>query len=329
MVDILVHGSFRGNFSGVRWGNMKIVITNESGLTSAHIASLRELGDVQIYTDTNNENYAERLKDADIAVIDCFLTPVTKEFLSNVPNLKFFTVNSTGYDNVDVEAVRGSGVVASNVPGFSTGSVAELAIGLMFAAVRKIAQGDREFRNGLHAVDPGTPEAEKYMGFNLEGKTLGVIGLGNIGTRVTEIGKGIGMKVVAYNHTQRDISGVQMVQLDELMMQADVVINCLALKKETARLISKELIGKMKKASVFVSIAGMGIVDQKALIEALNNESIAGAGIDTADASFIEAKNTVLTPHIGYNTRESQENMGRIILENIRCYLSGSPINTI
>lgn len=306
---------------------MKIVITNESGLTETHRKALQELGEVEIYSDTNNENYAERLKDADIAVIDCFLTPVTKEFLANTPSLKFFTINSTGYDNVDEEAVKNANVVASNVPGFSTVSVAEHAIGLMFAAVRKIPQGDREFRDGLIAVDPGTPEAGRYMGFDLRGKTLGVVGLGNIGTRVAEIGKGIGMKIMGYNRTPKNISGVQMVTLDELMAQADVIINCLALKRETAGFISKELIAKMKKSAVFISIANMGTVDTVALIEALNGESIAGAGIDTADASFIGVKNTVLTPQIGYNTRESHENMGRIILENIRGYVTGNPLN--
>ncbi|MCG3772862.1 MAG: Glycerate dehydrogenase [Nitrosomonadaceae bacterium] len=309
--------------------NMKIVITNESGLTESQIQSLRELGEVEVYSDTNNQNYTERLKHADIAVIDCFLTPVTKEFLSNTPNLKFFTINSTGHDNVDGEAIKHANIVASNVPGFSTVSVAELAIGLMFATVRKISQGDSEFRHGLFTVDPGTPEAGRYMGFNLHGKTLGVIGLGNIGTHVAKIGKGVGMNVIGYNRTPKSIPGVQLVTLDELMAQADVIINCLTLKKETFGYISKELIAKMKKSEVLVTIANLGTVDGKALIEALDNESIAGAGIDTGDASFTGVKNTVLTPHIGYNTRESHENMGRIILENIRGYISGNPVNRI
>lgn len=308
---------------------MKIVITNASGLTETHIKALRELGEVEIYSDTNLKNYAERLQDADIAIIDCFLTPITKEFISHTPNLKFFTINSTGYDNVDLEAIKNANVIASHVPGFSTISVAEQAIGLMFAIVRKIPQGDREFRNGLIAVDPGTPETEQYMGFNLHGKTLGVLGLGNIGTHVAEIGKGIGMQVIGYNRTPKNISGVRFVALVELMAQADIIINCLALKNETTGFISKELIAKMKKSSIFVSIANMKTLDQNAFIEALNNELIAGAGIDTGDLSYVGVKNIVLTPHIGYNTRESHENMGRIIVENIRGYVNGDFLNRI
>ena len=308
---------------------MRIAITNPSGLTDAHISELKALGEVEIYNDTNKENYVERLKDAEIAVIDCFLTPVNQELLSNAPKLKFFSINSTGFDNVDVEAVKNAGVIASNVPGFSTGSVAELAIGLMFAAVRKIAQGDREFRSGLHEVDPGTPEAERYMGFNLEGKTLGVVGLGSIGTRIAEIGNGIGMNVIGYNRTPKDIANVKPVSLDELMEQADVVVIALSLNEETSGIITKELIASMKKSAVFVSIAGMEIVDQDALIDALNSESIEGAGIDTGSERYADVKNIVLTPHIGYDTRESHENMGRIILENIKGFVNGSPVNTI
>lgn len=308
---------------------MKIVVTNWSGLSDAHIEQLKKHGDVEVFSDTTNDNYAERLKEADVAVIDCFLTPVTEELLSNTPNLKYFTINSTGYDNVDVEALKAAGVVASNVPTFSTGAVAELAIGLMFATVRKIPLGDKDFRSGFYETDPGTPEMEKYQGFNLEGKTLGVVGLGNIGTRIAEIGKGIGMNVVAYNRSEKNVPGVSMVSLEELMKESDVVIVALALTKETEGVISKELIGMMKETAYVISIAGMPIFDQEALKEALNSESIAGAGLDTARESFVGVKNTVLTPHIGYDTEESIENMANIIVGNIEAYISGNPIHTI
>lgn len=308
---------------------MKIVITNPSGLSENHIAELQKLGEVVTYNDTNSENYAERLKDADIAVIDCFLTPVTGELLKKSPSLKFFSINSTGFDKVDITATKNAGVVASNVPSFSTDSVAELAIGLMFAANRKIAEGDKDFRNGLLAVDPGTPDAERYAGFNLSGKILGVVGLGSIGTRIAEIGKGIGMNVIGYNRTEKTIPNVKNISLEELFSKSDVVIVSLALNEQSKGIITRGLIESMKKSALFVSIAGLGLVDQDALKEALNNNKIAGAGIDTADASFVDVKNTVLTPHVGYNTHESEENMGRIITENIQAYLNGTPINKI
>lgn len=308
---------------------MKIVITNESGLTEAHLAELRELGTVQIYTDTNKDNFAERVGDADIAVIDCFLTPVTKELLAGAPQLKFFSINSTGFDKVDLEAVRAADVSASNVPGFATGSVAELAIGLMFAVVRKIPEGDLRFRAGLHAVDPGTPEGNEFMRFNLEGKTLGVVGLGKIGIRVAEIGKGIGMNVIAFNRNPKSMPGVEAVSLSDLMERSDVVILCLAVSAETTGIISRELISRMKKTAVLISIASSKLTDEQALFEALNAEAIAGAGLDHPNEMFIGAKNTVLTPMLGYDTRESFENMGRIIVENIKGFIEAKPANII
>lgn len=308
---------------------MKIVITNWSGLTERHIDELKKLGDVEAYTDTSNENYPERLAGADVAVIDCYLTPITKEFLETVPNLKYFTINSTGYDNVDVDAVREANITASHVPSFSTGSVAELAIGLMFATVRKIPVGDADFRGGFYETDPGTPEMEKYQGFNLQGKTLGIVGLGNIGTRIAEIGKGIGMNVIAYNRSEKQISGVTMVSLEVLMKESDVVIVALAVTNETKGIISKDLIGAMKKTGVIASIANMALFDQEALVEALNSGAIAGAGLDTAGEAFVNVPNTVLTPHIGYNTKESIENMADIIVQNIEAYAAGKPINVI
>lgn len=308
---------------------MKIVITNESGLTEVHLEQLRALGTVEVYKDTNNDNYAERAGDADIAVLDCFLTPVTKELLERSPQLKFFSINSTGFDKVDTEAVRIAGISASNVPGFATDSVAEFAIGLMFAAARKIPGGDARFRAGLHAVDPGTPEGDEFMGFNLKGKTMGVVGLGKIGTRVAEIGKGIGMNVIVYDRTPKALEGVETVTLPELMEKADVVILCLALNTETTGIISRELIERMKKTTLFISIASSKLTDEETLLEALNSGKIAGAGLDHPNVLFKEAKNTVLAPMLGYNTHESAENMGRIIVGNIQAYISGNPENII
>ncbi|MBP7767091.1 hypothetical protein KA068_01035 [Candidatus Saccharibacteria bacterium] len=308
---------------------MKIVITNPSGLTENQVQELKQLGEVDVYKDTNNDNYAERVASAEIAVLDCFLTPITSELLAKTPDLKFFSINSTGFDKVDVVATKNAGVVASNVPHFSTNSVAEMAIGLMFAANRKIALGDKEFRNGLIAVDPGTPEQARFSGFDLTGKTIGVIGLGDIGSRIAEIGNGIGMSVIAYNRTDKNLPNVKQVSLTELFESSDVVVLALALNDQTKGIITKELIESMKKSAIFVSIAGLDLTDQDALKNALNNGLIAGAGIDTASQDWTEGKNTVLTPHNGYNTRESDENMGRIITENIKAYIDGKPINQI
>ncbi len=308
---------------------MKIAVTNESGLTAEHLEQLKLHGDVAAYSDTDNSNVIERLRDADIAVIDSYITPVTKELLQKLPGLKFLSVNSTGYDNVDVPALLESGIVGSNVPGFSTEAVAEFAIGLMFSVVRKIPEGDREFRESPFQVDPGTEAARKYLGFDLKDKTLGVVGLGHIGMRVAEMARGVGMNVVAYNRSSKAAEGVKIISLEEVLSVSDVVVISLALSNETKGLISKERISMMKRGAILINIAGMDIVDTEALRNALNNGSIAGAGLDTAGSSMLSANNTVLTPHMAYNTKEAAENMGSIIVENILAFLSGAPKNII
>ncbi len=308
---------------------MKIVITNPSGLQEKHIQELKQLGEVEVFDNTNSDNCAERLKGADIAVIDCFLTPVTRELLIKSPSLKFFSINSTGFDKVDVEAVRDAGVLFSNVPGFSTESVAELAIGLMFAVNRKITLADKDFRNGLYEVDPNTQESKKYQNFNLRGRMMGVVGLGAIGTRIAELGNGIGMNVIGYNRTNKNLPSVKQVSLNELIPESDVIILSLALNAQTKGIITKEHIESMKKSAIFVNISRHDLVDNQTRKNSLNNNMIAGAGLDVVDKDFLEVKNTVITPHIGWLSHDSYENMGRIISENIKAFVNGDPINQV
>ena len=158
---------------------------------------------------------------------------------------------------------------------------------------------------------------------------LGVVGLGNIGARVAEISGSVGMQVIGYNRTPKVLPNVKMMTLDELLGKADVICICLALTDETKGLISKEKIKIMKRGAVLISIASMEIVDVEALKEALDNGALAGAGLDTAGSSMFTTKNTILTPHMAWNTRESNENMGKIIMENVQGFIAGKPINTI
>ena len=308
---------------------MKIVITNPSCLTSAHIATLQSFGEVVEYFDTTNDTIAERLQGADIAVIDCILTPVTSGLLAQCPKLRYVSLNTIGYDGVDVGAVKSAGVMASNVPGFCDRAVAELALGLMLSVNRKIHLGDTDVRNELTAVDPGTPEAVRYEGFNLKGKTLGVIGLGNIGMQMAELGNGVDMKVIAHNRTVKQVPNVELVLLADVMARADVIVLCLALNEQTKGIINSDLIARMKPTAVFINIARADLVDHGALAQALNDGSIGGAGIDAGSEHYVGVKNTVLTPHIGYDTAESNDNLGQTIVDNIAAFVAGSPINKI
>lgn len=313
---------------------MRIAITNESYLTEVQISRLKEIGDVTVYADTNADNIVERLEGVEIAVVDCFLSPITEDVLSKLPNLKYFTINSTGHDLVDSQALKKHGVIASNVPGFSTEAVAEIAIGLMFAVNRKIPKGDAAFRKKSFQVEPGASEEADYIGFNLRGKTLGVIGLGEIGLRVAEIAQGIGMKVIAYNRTPKEVSNITMEDLDTVIKNADVLSLNLALTKELEYLIDAEKIALMKESAIIINTARGGLINDTDLSSALIEGSIAGAGLDviddySMDNPLFSAPNVVFAPHNGFNTVESQKNMSDTVMANINAYISGDPQNII
>src|SRR3989338_1534555 len=176
---------------------MKISILNESFFKESHLNALRALGDLAIHENTDTEEKAiERLKGIEIAIADCYIAPINKKVLESTDALKLLAINSTGYDLVDVAAAKAKGIQVANVPGFSTEAVAEHATALMLAVSRKIPAGDTGMRQAPFQIDPASQEHHKYLGFDLAGKTLGVVGLGSIGRRVAQIGQGFGIKVL-------------------------------------------------------------------------------------------------------------------------------------
>jgi D-3-phosphoglycerate dehydrogenase len=314
---------------------MKIVILNESFLKEKHLAKLRQLGEVIVYTDTEDEPTAiERLKDIDVAVADCWLTPLKEAVLGQAPTLKYVTLNSTGYDQVDLEAAKKHGIAIANVPGFSTEGVAEHAIALLFAVIRRIPRADAAMREQPFQVDPADAANMAYLGTDLRGKTMGIIGLGQIGTRVAELAQGLGMSVIAYNRTPRSVAGVTMATLDDLLAQSDVISLNTALGEELVHLIDHDALQKMKPSTYLINTARGGLVDDRALAEALQDGTIAGAGLDVIndwgkDNPLLSLDNVVLTPHIAYLTDESLANMANIIVENIEGFAKGEKPNVV
>ncbi|MBI4919278.1 3-phosphoglycerate dehydrogenase, partial [archaeon] len=260
---------------------MRIAVLNDCFFAKSHLERLKKLGKLVIYENTTNESDAiKRLSDVDIGIADCFITPLNKKVLESTNKLKLLAVNSTGYDLVDIAAAKKKGIKVSNVPNFGTDSVAEQAIALMFAVNRNIVLGDSVFRKTLLEIDPGNIEHKKFWGFNFRGKTMGVIGLGNIGTRVAELAQGLGMKVIAYNRSPKKIKGVTLMTLKEVLKLSDVVSINLALSKETQNIIGEKELNLMKHNAILINTARGKHVDTEALFKALQNKKIAGAGLD-------------------------------------------------
>jgi len=314
---------------------MKIAILNESFFEESHLNALRALGDLVIYENTDTEEKAiERLKGVDIAIADCYFASLNKKVFESTNKLKFLNTNSTGYDLVDVVAAKGKGIKVANVPGFSTEAVAEHTFALMLAVSKKIPAGDMAMRQSPFQVDPSSQEHKKYFGFNLQGKTLGIVGLGNIGQRVAQIGKGFGMKVIACNRSQKNIEGVRQVSLEELLKESDIVSLHLPLTSETEKLITAERLQTMKSTAILINTARGKIVDEPALAEVLQSRKIAGAGLDIIvewenSNPLLKLDNVVFSPHSASFTNESLENCANIIVANVKAFVEGKPVNVV
>ncbi len=314
---------------------MKIAILNESFLKNKHLDALRALGDLAIYENTDTEEKAiERLKGVGIAIADCYTAPLNKKVLERTDTLKLLAINSTGYDSVDVVTAKAKGIQVANVPGFSTEAVAEHAIALMLAMSKKIPAGDAMMRQAPFQIGPENQEHLKYLGFDLAGKTLGVVGLGNIGQRVAKIGQGFGMKVLAYNRSQKNVEGVKQVSLDELLKESDIISLHLPLSPDTENIITGERLQMMKPTAILINTARGKCVDELALISALQSHKIAGAGLDTivdwsASNPLLKLDNVVLSPHSAFFTEEALENCADIIVANVKAFVEGKAVNIV
>ena len=264
---------------------------------------------------TDVEELGRRGRDADIIAIGNL--PFPREVLEKCENVKMLAVAFTGLDHVDLKYCEERGIKVQNCAGYATTAVAELTFGLLLDLCRNIGKCDTAARNG------GTKAG--LIGFELEGRTMGIVGTGAIGARVAKLAAAFGMDVIAYSRTPGQVAGVRYVSLEELLAQADVVSLHVPLTDETRGMIGAEELALMKETAVLVNTARGPVVETKALADALNSSRIAGAAIDVfdkeppldADEPLINAKNTVVTPHVAFATDESMIKRAEIEFRNI------------
>lgn len=314
---------------------MKISVLEPLGIPDADLRNLitDALGttDIELITypdrKVDEATLIERSGDADIVVLSNIAYPASA--MQENPNLKYVCVAFTGYDHVDMAYCREKGIQVSNCAGYSTVAVADLVFGLLLDVYRNISRLNSEVRNG------GTKDG--LVGPELEGKRFGVIGAGAIGTRVMRIAAAFGCDVVAYSRTRKKIEGVTFVELDELLETSDVVSLHVPQTPQTTGLIGADQIAKMKPTSVLINCARGPIVDSQALADALNEGRIAGAGIDVlemeppfpSDHPLLNAKNTIVTPHVAFASNEAMQKRAVIVADNIASYVAGSPKNIV
>lgn len=316
---------------------MKIVCIEPLGISEDKVdefaKSLRENGDEFVYYSTRvceSEALIERGKDADIIIIANL--PLKGEVIEKCTNLKMISVAFTGVDHIDMDMCKAKNIMVCNAAGYSTNAVTELTFGLIFSVMRNIIQCDEAARN--------EKTKDGLVGNEIAGMTFGIVGTGAIGSMVADVALAFGCKVIAYSRTIKaeiEKKGIKYVSLEELMTESDIVSLHLPCNDNTKGLISEDKLSLMKKSAIFINTARGPIVDNTALARFLNEGLISGAGIDVFETEppisnshpLVNAKNTVLTPHVAFASKEALVKRAIITFNNITEWEKGTPINVI
>ena len=314
--------------------DMKLVIIEPLGVQKdllLDMAAKALPADVEVvYYDTkvtDTPTLIERGKDADIIAVSNL--PLNAEVICGCEKLKMLSVAFTGVDHIALDACREKGVIVSNCAGYSTAAVADLVFGMIIDLYRNVIACDDVVRKG------GTKDG--LIGYELEGKTFGVIGTGAIGMRVAKIADAFGCKVLGFNRSRKESDIITFVDKETLLRESDIISLHTPLTNETKGLIGEDELKLVKPSAILINTSRGPVVDSKALADALNEGRLAGAGVDVfekepplaEDHPLLTAKNVVATPHIGFATKERLIKRAVIVFDNIAAWIDGQPINLI
>lgn len=317
---------------------MKIVVLDGYALNPGDLSwqGFRETGDLVVYDRTPAELVYERSSGAGIILTN--KTILTGEMLRKLPDLKYVGVLATGYNVIDTAEAGRLGITVTNIPAYSTDSVAQL----VFAFILELCFYVQRHSDSVHSGEWQRSADFTYRHFpltELASKTLGIIGFGNIGKKVSDIATAFGMNVVAYSRSLTDQShrrNFGWVELPELFSVSDIVTVHCPLTPETKGLINAGRLAMMKKSSFLINTSRGPVVSEKDLAEALNTGVIAGAGLDVLsteppaeDNPLLTAKNCIITPHIAWATLEARTRLMEMAVANVKAFLSGKPVNVV
>lgn len=313
---------------------LSIVALDALQLNDLDWSALEALGDVTRYDGTAPDQVPARAGDADVLLVNKVKLP--ESVLSQLPKLKYVGVLATGYDNVDTAAAARRNIAVTNVPGYSSDSVAQLTFALLLELCHHAGEHSRR------VLEEKAWSRQPYYCFwdfplsELAGRTMGVVGLGRIGVRVAEIARAFGMNVIAYTRTPKEIAGVKCVDFDTLLAESDVIsLNC-PLTERTRGLINADALARMKKTAYLINTSRGGVIVEDDLRRALDAGMIAGAAVDvlsseppTEDNPLLHAKNIIVTPHIAWATTEARTRLLSIVTDNLSAYLRGEKLNRV
>ena len=316
---------------------MKIVVLDGYAANPGDLSwnELTVLGECTIYDRTTPDEVLSRAEGAEILLTN--KTILTAEHMEVLPSLKYIGVLATGYNVVDIDAAKQKGIIVTNIPAYSTDSVAQLVFSHILNIAQQVKYHSDEVHKGRWATNPDfcfwdTPLIE------LRGKKLGIVGLGSIGQKTARIAIGFGMSVYAYTskNSFQLPPEIHKLDLDELFRECDIISLHCPLTPETRHMVNAERLMSMKSTSILINTGRGPLVNEQDLADALNNGVIMAAGLDvlsqeppTADNPLLAARNCYITPHIAWASAEARGRLLQIMTENIKAYQSGKPINVV
>jgi glycerate dehydrogenase len=317
-------------------GKMKIVATGDYMFNGGDVSwqAIEAFGGLTTYERTPAGLVVERCRDAEIILIN--KTPLSRATFEQLPKLKMVSVLATGYNMVDTVAAREKNIIVCNAPAYGTASVAQHTFALILELTNHV---------GVHAASVAAGDwtrtkdwcYNKTLIIGLEGKTIGIVGFGNIGRETAKIAMAFGMKVLYYSgHKKDDDYPAQYVTLQTLFEQSDILSLHCPLTANNNMFVNKQLLGLMKPSAMLVNTARGQLINEADLAFALNNNVIAGAALDvlsveppTSDNPLFKAKNCIITPHNAWMSTEARQRILDITAQNIQAYLDGKPINVV
>lgn len=316
---------------------MRIVVLDGYGLNPGDLSwdAMKELGDLTVYDRTSPCELLQRAAEADVLITN--KTVITKDDLQKLPAVKYIGVLATGYNIVDIEAAKERGIVVTNIPAYSTKSVAQMVFAHILNITQRVGHYAHANKNGRWDQNPDFCYWDTNL-IELDGKSIGIIGLGNTGYATSQIALSFGMKVYAYTskHQFQLPVGIHKLELDELFKTCDIISLHCPLTPSTKEIVNKERLALMKPTAIIINTGRGPLVNEQDLADALNERKIAAAGVDVlsteppkADNPLLKAKNCFITPHIAWATKEARVRLMDIAVNNLKSFKQGKVINNV
>lgn len=316
---------------------MRIVVLDGYTLNPGDLGweGFEKLGNVTVYDRTEPEEIIPRIGDAEVVIVN--KCPISRETMAACSNIRYIGLLATGYNVVDVEEAARRNIVVTNIPTYGTASVAQMVFAHLLAICQHVEAHSEAVRAGEWNSNPDWC-FWNYPLIELAGKTMGVVGFGRIGQNTARIAAALGMKVLAYDHHEKEEAKqyAEYVPLERLLAESDVISMHCPLFPQTEKMINRSTIGQMKTGVIFINTSRGQLVDEKDLADALNSGKIAAAGLDVVssepirtDNPLLHAKNCFITPHIAWAPLESRRRLMNIAVENLAQFIAGTPVNVV